>query len=146
MRVLLQRLGKYELTKGEMVMILNLGLGMEDWEGRLPPRLRGGGDGVRSVEEQLVSDEWALGAVCEELEQRFGPDEIQGILGTVGELLRTEANRVGAAAGGGGGGGGGPVADREHGMVSKWRAKQGLDGVHEGEDVEMEEEEQPGER
>jgi hypothetical protein len=132
MRVLLQRLAKYELTKGEVVMLLNLGLGLEDWEGRMPPRLRGGEDGVRSAEEQRVSDEWVLGAVCEELEQRFGPEEIQGILGTVGEMLREEK------AGGGDGSVGGLVADRAHKMVSEWRSKQGMDGVNESGDVEME--------
>ena len=138
-RVLVSRLAKYELTKGEVVMILNLGLGMEDWEGRMPPRLRGGADGVRSAEEQRASDEWVLGAVCEELEQRFGAEEVAGILATVGEVVRE------ARQGGEGGGGGRPVADRVQGMVSEWRAKtgrRGMDGADESGDVEVEEEEE----
>lgn len=124
-----ERLAKYELTKGEVVMILNLGLGLEDWKGRMPPRLRGGGDGVTSAEEQRVSDEWVLAAVCEELEQRFGPEEIQGILGTVGEVLRAEKGETEN--------GDGTVADQAHRMVSEWRAKAGMDGVDESRDVEM---------
>jgi hypothetical protein len=143
MRVLVHRLTKYELTKGEVVMILNLGLGMEDWEGRMPPRLRGGRDGVRSAEEQRTSDEWVLGAVCEELEQRFGPESIAEILGTVGEVLseRIQADKNGSSAWKGRG----PIADKMHGMVSESTAKNGMggtDGVHETEDVEMEDEEQ----
>jgi hypothetical protein len=139
MKVLVERLGKYELTKGEVVMVLNLGLGLEDWQGRMPPRLRGGEDGVRSAEEQRVSDEWVLGAVCEELEQRFGPEEIQAILKTVGEVVREgkgdDENGVGAGAEDGG-----PVADRAHRMVSEWRARGGMDGVDESEDAGLEQE------
>jgi phage host-nuclease inhibitor protein Gam len=89
-----ERLSKYELTKAEVLMIVNLGLGLEDWKERMPPRLRDGADGVRSAEEQRVSDEWVLGTVCEELEQRFRPEEIQGILKTVGDVMREE-ERVG---------------------------------------------------
>jgi hypothetical protein len=89
-RRLVERLGKYELTKAEVLMIVNLGLGLEDWEERIPPRLRDGADGVRNAEEQRVSDEWVLGTVCEELEQRFGPEEIQGILKTVGDVMLEE--------------------------------------------------------
>ena len=135
--MLVQRLlARFELTKGEVVMVLNLGLGLEDWEGRMPPRLRGGTDGVRSVEEQRVCDEWVLGAVCEELEQRFGPDEIQEILRTVGEVVRGEGKQ-GAEVGDGAQEGGrakGPVADRAHRMVSEMRAKAGRGGAPDGTD------------
>ena len=148
-RVLVQRLlARFELTKGEVLMVLNLGLGLEDWEGRMPPRLRGGSDGVRSAEEQRVCDEWVLGAVCEELEQRFGPEEIQEILRTVGEVVRGEGKEVGDIEGGAqeGGRAKGPVADRAHGIVSEMRAKAGrgggLDGTDESEDTSMETEEE----
>lgn len=123
-QVLMQRLARYELTKGEVVMILNLGLGLEDWEARMPLRLRGGTDGASCAEEQRASDEAVLGAVCEELEQRFGPDEIQGILKTVEEVV-SEGKRAGEN------GGGGPT------VASKSSAKHGTD---ENEDAEMEEE------
>jgi hypothetical protein len=138
--VLLQRLAKYEITKGEVVMILNLGLGLEDWKGRMPPRLRDGGDGVTSAEEQRVSDEWVLAAVCEELEQRFGPEEIQAILGTVAEVLGAETGKAED------GDRSGTVADQAHRMVSEWRAKAGMRGADESGDVEMDaaaEKEQP---
>jgi hypothetical protein len=131
-RVLLERLAKYELTKSEVAMIINLGLGLEDWKGRMPPRLRGGGDGVTSAEEQRVSDEWVLATVCEELEQRFRADEIQAILVTVGEILRTEKGE------GEGEGRDGPVADQAYGVVSERRTKSGMDGVDESGDVDME--------
>jgi hypothetical protein len=143
LRVLLQRLAKYELAKGEVVMILNLGLGLEDWKGRMPPRLRDGGDGVTSAEEQRVSDEWVLAAVCEELEQRFGAEEIQAILGTVAEVLGAEKGKAED------GDRSGTVANQAHRMVSEWRAKAGMRGADESGDVEMDtaaEEEQPWEK
>ena len=92
MKELLKRLNKYELTKGEVLMILNLGLGIEGLE-RMPPRLRKEAqardeEGVdKTEEEQGQSDEMVLGVVCEELEQRFGEDDIRGILETVREVV-----------------------------------------------------------
>jgi hypothetical protein len=122
-----ERLGKYELTKAEVLMIVNLGLGLEDWKERMPPRLRDGADGVRSVEEQRVSDEWVLGTVCEELEQRFGPEEIQGILNTVGDVMREEekGREEGAEVVGG------TEADQIEGPVSAGKGEQGYDGMDE---------------
>lgn len=108
-------------------MIVNLGLGLEDWKERMPPRLRDGADGVRSAEEQRVSDEWVLGTVCEELEQRFGPEEIQGILETVGDVMR-EGGKIreeGAEVVGG------TEADQIEGVVSAGKGGQGYDGMDE---------------
>ena len=117
----MERLGKYELTKAEVLMIVNLGLGLEDWKERMPPRLRDGADGVRSAEEQRVSDEWVLGTVCEELEQRFGPEEIQGILKTVGDVMRGEGEvrEEGSEMVGG------TEADQIEGVVSTGKGEQG---------------------
>jgi hypothetical protein len=126
-RRLVERLGKYELTKAEVLMIVNLGLGLEDWKERMPPRLRDGADGARSAEEQRVSDEWVLGTVCEELEQRFGPEEIQGILKTVGDVMREEGKiqEEGAEVVGG------TEADQIEGVVSAGKGVQGYDGMDE---------------
>jgi hypothetical protein len=120
-RRLVERLGKYELTKAEVLMIVNLGLGLEDWKERMPPRLRDGADGVRSAEEQRVSDEWVLGTVCEELEQRFGPEEIQGILKTVEDVMREKGAEVV----------GGTEAEQREGLVSAGKGEQGYDGMGE---------------
>jgi hypothetical protein len=126
-RRLVEQLGKYELTKAEVLMIVNLGLGLEDWKERMPPRLRDGADGVRSAEEQRVSDEWVLGTVCEELEQRFGPEEIQGILKTVGDVMREEGKvrEEGSEVVGG------TEADQIEGVVSAGKGEQGYDGTDE---------------
>jgi hypothetical protein len=126
-RRLVERLGKYELTKAEVLMIVNLGLGLEDWEERIPPRLRDGADGVRNAEEQRVSDEWVLGTVCEELEQRFGPEEIQGILKTVGDVMLEEEDgqEKGAEVVGG------TEADPIERAVRPGKMEQGYDGTRE---------------
>jgi hypothetical protein len=126
-RRLMERLGKYELTKAEVLMVVNLGLGLEDWKERMPPRLRDGADGARSAEEQRVSDEWVLGTVCEELEQRFGPEEIQGILKTVGDVMREEeeGQEEGAEVVGG------TEADPIERAVRAGKAEQGYDGTGE---------------
>lgn len=101
MKELLHRLGRYELTKGEVLMIMNLGLGLSGPD-RMPPRLRReaqsratennqdgeDGDVDKTVEEQEGSDEMVLGVVCEELEDRFNEEDVRGILSTVGECVR----------------------------------------------------------
>jgi len=71
-----------------------------------------------------VSDEWVLGTVCEELEQRFGPEEIQGILKTVGDVMREEGmvREEGAEVVGG------TEADQIEGVVSAGKGEQGYDG------------------
>lgn len=150
LKVLLVRLKEWELTKGEVVMILNLGLGLGNEDGRrLPPRLRkdvliaaaaGDGDGDKTSEEQEGSDELLLGVVCEELEQRFNEKDIRGILGAVGEVLKefqtlppppvpvqkSRRNRkVGAA------GKGSPVVDKAKAMMSDTKMKQAYDGAEE---------------
>ena len=106
-------------------MIVNLGLGLEDWKERMPPRLRDGVDGVRSAEEQRVSDEWVLGTVCEELEQRFGPEEIQGILKTVGDVMREEGEEGAEVLEG-------TEAGQVEGVASAGKGEQGYDGTDEG--------------
>ena len=82
--------GGYGLTKGEVLMVVNLGLGMTGERGE-------GGEEEEEEEGAGSSDVQVLHAVVEELSDRFTDEEVEEMLRKVGEIVgeaRARASRT----------------------------------------------------
>ncbi|KAL9111080.1 MAG: hypothetical protein Q9227_004513 [Pyrenula ochraceoflavens] len=102
---LLVRLRPYDLTQAETLMIINLGLGFERPSLTPDAQTNGGGvvvvegeegEGGGGVEDEAQGDEQLLQSVVEEMDQRYQPEDVEGILKVVRGVIE-EAR----AAGGG---------------------------------------------
>ncbi|KAJ6021701.1 hypothetical protein N7540_007205 [Penicillium herquei] len=97
LRELITQLQPYGLTKAEVVMILNLGVGASSPAGQNGEEVNGNGDamevdenGVNGEEEEGEEDFGALAlfeSVVEEREARISDEDVQVVLGIIREVL-----------------------------------------------------------